>query len=468
MIYLTLYAAVMCLLVLLREWGQRSTLDRFLVADRRVGGVVGAMSIAASWIWAPAIFVSTRIGYEWGYSGLLWFIVPNMLSLIIFAPVAVMVRKRLPLGYSYIEAVTDKGGGFWQTQLTVQLLMQIVIFSIQLTAGAELLSAVTGATYDYLVVGMGLTPFVYTFFSGLRTSVFTDAIQYAVIAGAAVLLLVFFPAPLGTPDVRPFHPLDPTLLVQFGISSALGLLVAIFADHQQWQRAFAIKPDRVLQTYWLGGVLHGVVTLCLGTVGCLIFRMQYRSSAPLELIGINFVRENYSAVFAAIYIVMALCALISTLDSGLCAFSSLAITRGRKNPETLQKGRRFMFLLALLGMLVATFHLPLITLWFLAGTIRLSSFAPTVLSIVATRYSGRVGTISILLGIVVGGSVFAAGIMSKSSELRTLGMFLSLSISAFTSLLGNSRLFRSSVLTAVHTLRRLWPCQPAVCWRRNQ
>ncbi len=34
--------------------------ESFLVADRKVGTVRGAFSIAASWIWAPALFISSQ------------------------------------------------------------------------------------------------------------------------------------------------------------------------------------------------------------------------------------------------------------------------------------------------------------------------------------------------------------------------------------------------------------------------
>lgn len=40
----------------------RKTTDAegFHVADRRIGSVIAAMSIAATWIWAPSLFTSDR------------------------------------------------------------------------------------------------------------------------------------------------------------------------------------------------------------------------------------------------------------------------------------------------------------------------------------------------------------------------------------------------------------------------
>ena len=42
------------------------TTESFHVADRKIGMVRSAMSIAATWIWAPALFTSAGKGYTNG------------------------------------------------------------------------------------------------------------------------------------------------------------------------------------------------------------------------------------------------------------------------------------------------------------------------------------------------------------------------------------------------------------------
>lgn len=37
--------------------------ESFHVADRRIGATVAAMSIAATWIWAPSLFTSSEMAY---------------------------------------------------------------------------------------------------------------------------------------------------------------------------------------------------------------------------------------------------------------------------------------------------------------------------------------------------------------------------------------------------------------------
>jgi len=436
MLYLVVYGSFIIFLVWINERNKKQTIEHFFVADRRVGGVFGGMSIAASWIWAPAIFVSTRVGYNWGYSALVWFVIPNMLSLILFAPFANKVRQKIPEGFTYIEYIKDKDGGFRTTQLWVQISMQVVIFALQLTAGAKLLSFVSGVDYGLIVIIMALIALAYSLWSGLNSSIFTDWIQYIIILIA--IAVIYFGLPYDQINFSferlRFEPFKWNMLMEFGFGSAIGLLFAIFADHQQWQRAFSIKKDRIVRTYITGGLLHGVVTFSLGTLGVFIFMSGFKTS-NVAIVGADFINSNMPILFSIVFVFMALCGLCSTLDSGLCAFGSLFSNEFEKlkNRNKINVSRFFMVCLSIAGVIVAFCNLGIITLWFIASTIRLSAFAPTIMSIWSQKYRGIVGTISIIVGLLVGGPIFFYGINSQVHEFKTLGMALSIGVSAFVS-----------------------------------
>ena len=67
--------------------------DNFHVANRKLGMWQAAMSIAATWIWAPALFTSAEKAYSNGIPGLFWFLVPNVACLILFVPFAKRIRE---------------------------------------------------------------------------------------------------------------------------------------------------------------------------------------------------------------------------------------------------------------------------------------------------------------------------------------------------------------------------------------
>src|SRR6516225_11864121 len=75
----------------------------FMAAGRKVPWWAGAISICVTWIWAPALFISSKQAYENGLPGIFWFTAPNVLSLMIVAPLAVRIRKCLPAGYTQPE-----------------------------------------------------------------------------------------------------------------------------------------------------------------------------------------------------------------------------------------------------------------------------------------------------------------------------------------------------------------------------
>lgn len=68
-------------------------MESFHVGGRNIGVFSSAMSIAATWIWAPALFVSAEQAYVNGFIGLFWFLIPNVLCLLLFIPFAKKIKK---------------------------------------------------------------------------------------------------------------------------------------------------------------------------------------------------------------------------------------------------------------------------------------------------------------------------------------------------------------------------------------
>ena len=97
LITLIAYAAIMILVTLLFT-RKETDISRFCVGDRNTGWFQSALSIAATWIWAPALFTSTENAYTKGFAGLFWFLVPNVLCLILFIPFAKKIRREMPEG----------------------------------------------------------------------------------------------------------------------------------------------------------------------------------------------------------------------------------------------------------------------------------------------------------------------------------------------------------------------------------
>jgi len=430
MIYLIIYSLVCIAIVAIHEVGKRQTPEHFLVADRKVGGLFGAFAVAASWIWAPALFVSTQVGYQWGYSGLFWFTLPNMLALMLFAPVANRIRHVLPTGFSYIGFIRNKGGYFRELQLFIQLLVQVLCCAIQLTAGAELITLISGTSYTAIICVMVAAPLCYCLIAGLVSSVLIDCIKYFVIIGSIGLIYLNLPLSHNIPALIhcKFNPFDQTMLLQFGLASCLTLIFGIFSNHQQWQRAFAADYSQVRKIFSSAGFLHGIVTFSLGTLGVLIYQSGYVTH-HLQTVGAEYIAQNMVPFFLATFIVMVLSGLCATIGSAMCAFGSLYATEIATKQDPVIASRQAIVVLSILAALVAIFRVPLITLWMFCGFIRLGTATPTIGSIFSKKLSGKVGTVAIITSIVVSTPLFIYGSIQDNSIWRTIGMILCLLIS---------------------------------------
>ncbi|NND65882.1 MAG: hypothetical protein HKM24_07945 [Gammaproteobacteria bacterium] len=430
MIYMLVYAVVMIIAALIYECRRQQSVEHFFVANRSVSGWLGALSVAASWVWAPALFVSTQVGYQWGYSGLFWFVLPNMVALASFSLFAKKVREKLPQGFSYIEFIQNINGGFRNTQLTIQLIVQMVAFAIQVTAGAELLSLVADAPFHWVVVVMTLGPLAYSLIAGLSSSVFTDAIQYLIIVCTIGLIFLGFPEwqAASQSGLRSFDPFESNLMWQFGLASALTLVAGIFADHQQWQRAFAIKSSAVARTYVSASFLHGLVTFSLGTFGLLLFGIGFDTDNT-KMVGVEFITNDMHLLFSVAFTFMALCGLCSTLDSCFCAFSSLISTEVIKTQNRVKTARWAMVILAIIGLMIGLSRTSVITLWMLAGVLRLICVFPTMWSITGKNFNGHAGSAAIIIGAMAGGPLFVYSSYHGLLELRTVGMILCIAVS---------------------------------------
>jgi Na+/proline symporter len=69
----------------------RNTHD-FIIADRRVGFGFGVGSVIAVWTWAMAVMMSSAMTYNWGLSGLFWFV--GMTILVVLGIRAAARRRR--------------------------------------------------------------------------------------------------------------------------------------------------------------------------------------------------------------------------------------------------------------------------------------------------------------------------------------------------------------------------------------
>ena len=144
------------------------TTSGFMAAGRQIPWWLGAISLAITWIWAPALFISAQQAYQNGLAGIFWFTFPNIISLMILAPLAIKIRESLPTGYSQPEWIRHRfDGRTHKIYLAAFFWYQLMAVTIQLYAGGSIFALLTGAKIEVVMAVLAAATLVYSLISGI-------------------------------------------------------------------------------------------------------------------------------------------------------------------------------------------------------------------------------------------------------------------------------------------------------------
>ena len=441
-IVLTVYAIIMlCATVFLTK--RETVAEKFHVGDRDMGTLQSAMSVAATWIWAPALFVSAEKAYANGFVGLFWFLVPNVLCLILFIPFAKRIRERMPKGISLAGFMGDqyhseKVKGIYLFQLGS---MSVLSTGVQLLAGGKILSTITGIPMLPMTILLAAIAYSYSQFSGIKASVLTDAVQMTIMLAVCAVLI---PWALSMPGnitamqqgitgvtgeyTSLFSESGMKVLLGFGIPTAIGLFAGPFGDQCFWQRAFSIKENKIRRAFSLGALLFAIVPLSMGVLG---FVAAGKGFSPNDTGIVNFelVAQLFPKWVMVPFLFMVVSGLLSTVDSNLCAISSLSAELrcvARLNNAGKMKAAK-LSMLAILAMGILIANIPGVTvthLFLFYGTLRSATLLPTVFTLTSVKASARGVFVGIILSLCCGLPLFAYGNIFGIAQYKTLGSLL--------------------------------------------
>lgn len=437
----TYFVAMMMLVVFLRK--HKKTKEEFLVANRSMPWLLTAFSMAATWVWAPSMFVASEKAYTQGLAGVFWFVVPNVLTLILFAFFANKMRKLRPDGWTFSDYIREKYSKRCHNLYLIESFgLQTMSFAVQLLAGATIFSKITGISFTATTIVMAVCPLLYTFASGIRSSIVTDfwKMLWIVIVLLLGLPIMFSSAGpnalfngLGgiTGDFGSlFSATGIMVALSFGIPTTIGLLSGTFGDQMFWQRVFCVKADKVKRTMITAAFIFAAVPISLAVFGFFAAGTGLAIS-DTQLANVGAVMAFCPKWFLYLFFVLILSGLISTVDSIICAVSSVAghdvvkrLSMNEKWHGRIQKNiflfilfanevraaRFAMIVVTIIAILIANIPgLTILYLFLLYGTLRSSVMLPTVFAILGKRMSERGLFYGILTSMIVGLPIFAYG-----------------------------------------------------------
>ena len=442
LIVLTVYAIIMlCATVFLTK--RETVAEKFHVGDRDMGTLQSAMSVAATWIWAPALFVSAEKAYANGFVGLFWFLVPNVLCLILFIPFAKRIRERMPKGISLAGFMgeqyhSEKVKGIYLFQLGS---LAVLSTGVQLLAGGKILSTITGSPMLPMTILLAAIAYSYSQFSGIKASVLTDAVQMTIMLAVCAVLIPWALSMPGNIQALQqgitgvtgeynslFSESGMKVLMGFGIPTAIGLFAGPFGDQCFWQRAFSIKENKIRRAFSLGALLFAIVPLSMGVLG---FVAAGKGFSPNDTGIVNFelVAQLFPKWVMVPFLFMVVSGLLSTVDSNLCAISSLSAELrcvSRMNNAGKMKAAK-LSMLAILAMGILIANIPGVTvthLFLFYGTLRSATLLPTVFTLTSVKASASGVFVGIILSLCCGLPLFAYGNIFGIAQYKTLGSLL--------------------------------------------
>lgn len=438
------------------------TTDDYIISNRKVGLGFGVGSVVSVWTWAMAVMMSSALTYQWGLSGLFWFVVPNGLAVLAMVPLAKMLRKRMPEGFTIAEFVYSRftyskvAAGVTTTTMIFGILLEILINLKGTSVVMSIVFPIDWRVATILTVGVVLA---YSYFGGLWTSVMTGTINtWMITVPAAIVVVAVFGAIDGGAStvfstIEANNPQDlsifePGAAAGFGITLAFGLLAATVADQTFWQKVWAVKPDQVGRTFMWSGLLFYPIPICLGMLGLVALAYGITPDefgGDIIAVGPYIVSHiGLPMILIIAYVLAILAACYSTIDGASSAMSSIVAVDviRRFRPETKE---RTQFVITKLSMLVGGLVAAMIVLSGVDFTslvlttyaLKTSILLPLVFAIVWKRtntigfvggiilaiaigmplrsvYGELVGTLSILA--ISGGVVILAGLLGRSEK----------------------------------------------------
>jgi len=353
-------------------------------ANKSIGWVSAGISIAVTWIWAPALFVSNSQALSNGLMGLAFFFIPNVLTILFFMKVSERVKDIEAV--SFLDLIPKNLKSYYSIQFYG---LQTCSLAIQLTFLAKSWTSISDMNYMMVVVGITAIVTLYSAIGGIKASVVTDVVQYGALLLIGIYLLFDNSVGIIYKEVNTMK-----VIFGFGIPVIIGLIAGPMGDQMFWQRVFSIKTGDHRKAFYLGAVLFAVIPLIFGVLG---------------LSGFNLVESMSVIVFIAVF-----CALSSTADSNVCALQSLSHDRKWW----------FSYIFIILAIMIAFLEVPGLYLFLFYGLIRSTTLFPTLFIVLKGARFAREMNYFLFAGLIVGGVVYFFGTFSFY-WLQSVGLIIS-------------------------------------------
>ncbi len=397
--------------------------DHYMTAGNRVGFGISAASMTATWIWASSLYASATSGYTYGVSGPIHYGLWGALMILFIYPFGRRIRSLAPRAHTLAEILHVRHGRSSQLILAgSNILGSLLSLTSNFIAGGALIAMLSPLSFSTGILLIATGVLFYTLWSGIRASILTDFLQVCAMLGAVVVIVpvIFFAA--GGPAIFETGAINLSAQQQSFFSSEAFLnqgapyIAAVLAyaigNQTIAQRLFAVREDKIKQTFVTATVGYGATVIGVGMLGVMAL---YLGVEPMDG-DVNNLVPQLAATYLnvgilCLFFIMVIGSMASTADSDLSALSSIMMTDvyGRNIARPGQAKPRVMLLIGRLTMILATGtavyiasnRLNILELLVLVGAIWGTLVFPVIASFYWNRVSNTAFSAAVLTALAV-------------------------------------------------------------------
>jgi SSS family transporter len=284
---------------ILRRYNRElQTSEMFNTAGRTVKSGLVASAVVSSWTWAATLLQSTGVCYRYGVSGPFWYASGATVQILLFATLAIELKRRAPNAHTYLEIIKARYGTFAHIVFLVFGLATNILVSLMLIVGGS--ATVNALTGMHTIAAIYLLPVgvvAYTMVGGLKATILTDWAHTFILL---IILIIFALTAYASHDVlgspgavydllvkaAARHPVEGNkdgsyLTMQsregaiFFVINIVGNFGTVFLDNGYYNKAIAASPVHALPGYILGGICwFAIPWLTATTMGLTALAME--------------------------------------------------------------------------------------------------------------------------------------------------------------------------------------------------
>jgi len=427
-------------------------LSNYLVANRSIKTFSLTCSLVSSALGAWILFGPASAATWGGIGAVIGYSLGTAFPLFILIYIGKKFRKFYPKGKTLIEVVRIRfGKKLFKLILFLSIFYMIIFLTAEITAVSILVKYISGTDLWITALIVIVSSLIYTLYGGLRASIFTDNIQFAVFG---LLLLVSFSYLISFNsnefnfefiNFKKPHLLSSNYIPNF--TAGLTFFIAVAATnlfHQgNWQRVYAAKNDKILKnSLIISFIIIIPIVFIMGFSG--LIAVSQNSNVIPDLAFFYLLIKEQTFILSIVILVLAISLTVSSIDTLINAISSLIVVDGKQivkiKTDYLNLSKLIIIILSLIAFFVASKGLSILYLFLLADLFCCAAVLTIFYSFYDKNIKEKNAYLSIIIGLTVGLLLFPSPDFSKSILVGIL-----IPVDFFSSFIANSLLFLSFI-----------------------